>query len=344
MTKLNTAVLGASGYTGVEAVRLISSHPKLNLTTLTANRYAGQAYENVYPHIGSGFPPLVKWQDVNWDKTDVVFACLPHGASEEVVSKISRKGLKIIDLSADFRIKDKNVYDKTYERKHASPELLQESVYGLSEFYREEIKGADLVACPGCYPTASLLALIPALDFINTDNIIIDAKSGVSGAGRKAVQGLIYPEVAEGAYAYAIGNHRHGPEIDERLSIAGKKQIKASFTPHLLPMNRGMIITCYVELNQGVDLSDLRDSFKKRYKDEPFVHLEDEGIIPHTHYVRGSNHCRIGIFSDRCANRAIIVSVIDNLVKGSSGQAVQNLNIMMGFDEIIGLEQKPLFP
>ena len=344
MAKLNTAVLGASGYTGAEAVRLIANHPKLSLNVLTANRYAGQAYSDVYPHFGDIFPDLVKWEDVNWDKIDVVFACLPHGASEEVISEISRKGLKIIDLSADFRLKDKSVYAKTYGREHTSPELLQKAVYGLSEFAKDEIAKADLVACPGCYPTASLLALLPAKGMINPDNIIIDAKSGVSGAGRKQAQSLIYPEVAEGAHAYALGNHRHGPEIDEKLSKAWGDTVQVSFTPHLIPMNRGMIATCYVELNQGVTVDDLRKAYQYRYKNEIFVHMEDKDIVPHTRHVRASNHCRIGIFSDRKQGRAVIVSVIDNLTKGSSGQAVQNLNLMMGFDEQMGLELIPVFP
>ncbi len=345
MEKLKTAVLGASGYTGAEAVRLIMGHPNLDLVALTAHRHAGKAYAEVYPHLAhQGLPDLQNWQDVKWDEVDAVFACLPHGASEDTIAEIAQKSIKIIDLSADFRLKDAQIYEKTYGRKHTSPELLAGAVYGLTEYARDNLKTASLVACPGCYPTASLLAVLPALKHINTDNIIIDAKSGVSGAGRKESTALIYPETAEGAHAYAVGNHRHGPEIDEKLSAATGQNITVSFTPHLIPMNRGMIATVNVELNDGVLVDDLRTVYEARYKDEAFVHVEAEGIVPHTRHIRASNQCRIGIFADRNPSRAVIISVIDNLTKGSSGQAVQNLNGMMGWDETLGLNLVPVFP
>ncbi len=345
MTKLKTAVLGASGYTGAEAVRLIMGHPNLELVTLTAHRHAGKAYADVYPHLAhQGLPDLQSWQDVRWDEIDAVFACLPHGASEDTIAEIARKDNKIIDLSADFRLKDADVYAKTYGRKHTSPKLLESAVYGLTEFARDDLKSASLVACPGCYPTASLLAILPGLDMFDTDNIIIDAKSGVSGAGRKQSTALLYPETAEGAHAYAIGSHRHGPEIDEKISAAIGKDITVSFTPHLVPMNRGMIATVNVELNDGVTVNDLRAAYDTRYKNEAFVHVEPEGVVPHTRHVRASNQCRIGIFADRNPRRAVIISVIDNLTKGSSGQAVQNLNAMMGWDETLGLNLVPVFP
>ncbi|PHR93313.1 MAG: N-acetyl-gamma-glutamyl-phosphate reductase [Robiginitomaculum sp.] len=345
MEKLRTAVLGASGYTGAEAVRLIDAHPNLTISALTANRHAGKAYGEVYPHLAhSSFPQLQKWQDVNWDHIDVVFACLPHGASEETISVVSDHVEKIVDLSADFRLKDAELYETTYGRAHTAPKLLKEAVYGLSEYARDDLAGASLVACPGCYPTASLLALLPALELIDQNNIIIDAKSGVSGAGRKESTALLYPETAEGAHAYAIGTHRHGPEIDQMLSNVCAQDIQVSFTPHLVPMNRGMIATCYVKLNQGVSIADLRAAYEARYHDEPFVHLEAEGVVPHTRHVRASNQCRIGVFADRREGHAIIISVIDNLTKGSSGQAVQNLNIMMGWGETLGLGMVPVFP
>ena len=345
MSKLNTAVLGASGYTGAEAVRLIMGHPHLRLKALTANRHAGKAYGEVYPHFTrAGLPDLQNWQDVDWDGIDAVFACLPHGASEDTIAEIARKGLKIIDLSADFRIKNADVYAKTYGRAHTSPHLLKTAVYGLSEFARAEIKTASLVACPGCYPTASLLALLPGLDIMDTDDIIIDAKSGVSGAGRKNSTALMYTETAEGAHAYGIGSHRHVPEMDEKLSAHAGQNVHVSFTPHLLPMNRGMIATIYVKLKNGHTYNDLRVLYAAKYRREPFVHVESEGVIPHTRHVRASNQCRIGVFPGRTQNRALIVSVIDNLMKGSSGQAVQNLNIMMGWDETLGLGAAPIFP
>lgn len=346
MEKMKTAVLGASGYTGAEAVRLILGHPNLDLVALTAHRHAGKAYGEVYPHLShQGLPDLLNWQDVKWYDIDAVFACLPHGASEDTIAEIARKGIKIIDLSADFRLKDAQIYAQTYGRVHTSPKLLESAVYGLTEYARDKLKTASLVACPGCYPTASLLALLPGLDLFDTDNIIIDAKSGVSGAGRKESTELIYPETAEGAHAYAVGNHRHGPEIDEKLSAATGRNITVSFTPHLIPMNRGMIATVNVKLNQGVSVKDLRAAYESRYKNEAFVHVEKaEGIVPHTRHVRASNQCRIGIFADRNSRRAVIISVIDNLTKGSSGQAVQNLNAMMGWDETLGLNLVPIFP
>ncbi len=345
MTKLNTAVLGASGYTGAEAVRLIAGHPKLNIAALTAHRHAGKAYGEVYPHLAhGGYPDLQNWQDVNWDDIDVVFACLPHGASEDTISELSSSVEKIIDLSADFRLKDAALYQQTYGRAHTSPKLLARAVYGLSEYARDDLKTASLVACPGCYPTASLLALLPALGLIDPNSIIIDAKSGVSGAGRKESTALLFAETSEGANAYAIGNHRHSPEIDQMLSSVSGTDIKVSFTPHLVPMNRGMIATCYVALNKGVSLADLRNAYEKRYANEPFIYVEAEGTIPHTRHVRASNQCRIGIFEDRRDGHAIIISVIDNLTKGSSGQAVQNLNIMMGWEETLGLNMAPVFP
>lgn len=345
MEKLKTAVLGASGYTGAEAVRLIMGHPNLDLVSLTAHRHAGKSYGEVYPHLAhQGLPDLQNWQDVKWDEIDAVFACLPHGASEDTIAKIANKDIKIIDLSADFRLKNASVYEKTYGRAHMSPDLLEKAVYGLTEFARGDLKSESLVACPGCYPTASLLAILPGLGLFGTANIIIDAKSGVSGAGRKESTALIYPETAEGAHAYAVGNHRHGPEIDEKLSAVTNQNITVSFTPHLVPMNRGMIATVNVELNDGVSVQDLREAYETRYKNEAFIHVEPEGVVPHTRHVRASNQCRIGVFADRNPRRAVIISVIDNLTKGSSGQAVQNLNVMMGWDETLGLNLVPVFP
>jgi len=273
--KLKTAILGASGYTGAEAVRILAGHPNIELTTLTANRHAGAEFGTIYPHLAhAGYPTLQKWDDVNWDIIDVVFACLPHGASEETISAIAPRVSKVIDLSADFRIKDAALYEKTYGRAHTAPELLAKAAYGLTEYARDDLKSADLVACPGCYPTTSLLALLPALGLIETDNIIIDAKSGVSGAGRKESTALIFPETAEGAHAYGVGNHRHAPEIDQILTRIGGTDVHVSFTPHLIPMNRGMIATVYAKLGQGVSYNDLRNAYETRYANEAFVHVD----------------------------------------------------------------------
>lgn len=343
--KLNTAILGASGYTGAEAVRLLLGHPNLHIGTLTANRHAGSGYAEIFPHLAHfDLPEPEKWQHVNWDNIDIVFSCLPHGASEETIAEIAKSGARIIDLSADFRLKDADLYERTYLRAHTSPELLEQAVYGLTEYARDELKGADLVACPGCYPTVSLLALLPAMGMIDTDNIVIDAKSGVSGAGRKESTALLHAETAEGAHAYGVTTHRHAPEIDQILSRFSDHPVRVSFTPHLLPMNRGMIANLYLRLTDGVCFTELRKAYETRYENEPFVFVEPEGVIPHTRHVRASNQCRIGLFEDRVDGRVLVTAVIDNLTKGSSGQAVQNLNVMMGWPETLGLVIVPVFP
>ncbi len=343
----NAVILGASGYTGAEAVRLIMGHPKLELAALTGHSRAGQAYGEIYPNYAHlDLPDVVTVGEVDWSGIDVAFACLPHGASQETIGAVIDKVDTIIDLSADFRLKDPALYAKTYERPHEFQDLLKTAVYGLTEYARDDLKGAKLIACPGCYPTCSLLALLPALDaeMIDVANIIIDAKSGVTGAGRKALTSLSFSEVSDGAHAYGVATHRHAPEIDQMLSHVSGQDVMVSFTPHLIPMNRGMITTCYVALADGVSIGDLRAAYAARYTDEPFVHVEAEGIVPQTRHIRASNHCRIGIFADRKPGRAIIISVIDNLTKGSSGQAIQNYNAAQGWDETLGLTHQAVFP
>ena len=343
----NAAILGASGYTGAEAVRLILGHPKLTLVALTGHSRAGEAYGDVYPNFAHlELPRLTKIEDVEWDDVDVVFACLPHGASQEAIASIADKVETIIDLSADFRLSDPDLYEDTYGRPHGFKDMLDGRVYGLTEFVREELVGAKLVACPGCYPTASLLALLPAIQagMITNAPIIIDAKSGVTGTGRKTSQALHYSEVTDGAHAYGIAGHRHLPEIEQGLSQIGGEDVMVSFTPHLIPMNRGMIATCYVELNEDSTAEDLRDVYVARYETDPFVHVEPVGVVPQTRHIRASNHARMGIFADRVPGRAIIINVIDNLTKGSSGQAIQNYNLTQGWDETLGLNFAPLFP
>lgn len=341
------AVLGASGYTGAEAVRLIVGHPRLKLVALTGHSRAGECYSDIYPSMSHlDLPDVVTAEDVNWDEVDVVFACLPHGASQDTIATIADRVETIIDLSADFRLRDSELYAKTYGRSHDHAALLNDAVYGLTEYARLELKGAKLVACPGCYPTCSLLALLPAVTqkLINPARIIIDAKSGVTGAGRKASLAFAYSEIADGAHAYGVGTHRHAPEIDQILSRYGAGEVAVTFTPHLIPMNRGMIATCYVDLTQGVTAKQLHEAYVSHYKDEPFVHVEAFGVAPQTRHIRASNHCRIGVFADRVAGRAIIISVIDNLTKGSSGQAIQNYNAVQGWDETLGLTGQPVFP
>ena len=343
----NAVILGASGYTGAEAVRLITGHPKLRLSALTGHSRAGERYADIYPSTAHlDLPDVVTANDVDWSDVDVVFACLPHGASQDTIATIVDKVDTVIDLSADFRLRDPDLYAKTYGRSHDHHGLLQSAIYGLTEFARDDLRGAKLVACPGCYPTCSLLALLPGIraGLISTDNIIIDAKSGVTGAGRKAMQSLAYSELSDGAHAYGVGTHRHAPEIDQILTRATGAGTHVSFTPHLIPMNRGMIATCYVNLTDGQSGDDLRAAYHAAYDAEPFVHVEAAGTAPQTRHIRASNHCRIGIFADRVAGRAIIISVIDNLTKGSSGQAVQNYNATQGWDETLGLHVQPVFP
>lgn len=343
----NAAVLGASGYTGAEAVRLILGHPRLKLVALTAHSRAGESYADVFPNfIGQDLPDLVTTDEVDWDRVDVVFACLPHGASQETIAKIYDRVETVIDLSADFRLSDPELYAKTYDRAHDFKSLLRERIYGLSEFAKEKLPGAKLVACPGCYPTCSMLALLPGLEagMIDPSHLIIDAKTGVTGAGRKASLAFAYSEITDGAQAYGIGHHRHAPEMDQAIFDFANLKASVRFTPHIVPMNRGMIATCHVSLIDGVSLDMLRNHYVERYEASPFVHVLAEGQVPQTRHVRGSNHCQIGIFADRTPNSAVIVSVLDNLTKGSSGQAVQNYNLVQGWDETLGLPGVGVFP
>ncbi|MEO5374385.1 MAG: N-acetyl-gamma-glutamyl-phosphate reductase [Alphaproteobacteria bacterium] len=343
---IRVAILGASGYTGAELIRLLARHPQAEMTVLTADRRAGHDLGSVFPHLaGLDLPGLVALEAVDYSAVDVVFCGLPHGTTQEVVAGMP-SSVKVIDLSADFRFHDLHTYAEWYGHPHKAPEIQKETVYGLTELARPLIRGARVVACPGCYPTSAQLPLIPLLQagLIAADDIIIDSKSGVSGAGRAAKEGSLYCEVAEGIHAYGIASHRHAPEIEQGLSQAAGRPVIVNFTPHLMPMSRGILSTIYVRLAEGVTAAELRTALAGRYAGEPFVRVLPEGVVPHTRHVRGSNTCLMGVFADRMPGRAIICSVIDNLVKGASGQAVQNFNLMMGLPETTGLEQQPLFP
>jgi N-acetyl-gamma-glutamyl-phosphate reductase len=344
--KLKAGVLGASGYTGADLVRLAACHPNVELTLLTANAQAGQPFGAVFPHLaGLDLPPLIKAEDASWDDLDVVFCGLPHGTTQEIIAALPEK-LKVVDLSADFRLRDTDTYATWYGHEHRAPQLQKEAVYGLSEHYRDEVKTARLVACPGCYPTAALLLLLPLVKagLISADSLIIDAKSGVSGAGRGPKQGTLFCETGEGLSPYAVASHRHAPEIEQEVSRAAQNDVLISFTPHLIPMSRGELLTVYATLGDGVSVDAVRFGLAERYADEPFVRIAPEGVVPSTQHVRGSNFCLIGVFADRLPGRVILVSTLDNLVKGSSGQALQNMNLMFGLPETTGLEQQPLFP
>lgn len=346
MSKIRVAILGASGYTGAELVRLLSLHPDMQMTVLTADRRAGQTMDAVFPQFGGlNLPKLVSIDQVDWDDVDGVFCALPHGTTQEVIAALPKR-LKVVDLSADFRLADTATYAQWYGHEHQAPELQKEAVYGLTELQRDEVKKARLVANPGCYPTSVQLPLVPLLaaDLIQGDDIIIDAKSGVSGAGRAAKEANLYCEVTEGLHAYGVASHRHAPEIEQGLSEAARRPVLVNFTPHLIPMSRGMLSTIHVKLTEGTDARDLRNALQKFYAGEAFVRILPEGVVPQTRHVRGSNNCLISVFADRIPGRAIILSVIDNLVKGASGQAIQNMNVMFGLPETTALQQQPLFP
>jgi N-acetyl-gamma-glutamyl-phosphate reductase len=343
---LRIGILGASGYTGAELIRLLARHSAADIRLLSAERSAGKPVEAVFPHLGGlDLPRLIHIDDADWSGLDLVFCALPHGTTQEVIAALPAH-LKIVDLSADFRLHDLAAYETWYGHAHRAPDLQREAVYGLTEINRDAIRGARLCANPGCYPTASQLPLIPLLEagLIEAEDIVIDAKSGVSGAGRAAKESSLFAEVAEGIHAYGVASHRHAPEIEQGLSEAAGRPVAVTFTPHLVPMNRGILATTYVRLTKGESAAELSRVLAERYAEEPFVQVLPLGSVPATRHVRGSNHCLIGVVADRVPGRAILVSVIDNLVKGASGQAVQNMNLMSGLPETLGLEQPALFP
>ena len=345
-TRVRIGVLGASGYTGADLVRLLLRHPDVEIRVLTADRQAGKPMAAVFPHLdGFGLPDLIKVDDADWSQVDVVFCGLPHGTTQEVIAALPQ-ALKVVDLSADFRLRDADVYAEWYGHAHLAPSLQETAVYGLTEWYRDAVRSARLVANPGCYPTAALLPLLPLVadGVVDRDSLAIDAKSGVSGAGRALKEGSLFSEVAEGVHAYGVGRHRHMAELEQELSAVAGAPVVAGFTPHLLPMNRGELITTHLRLADGTDLRDLRASLERRYAGEPFVRVLADGVSPDTRHVRGSNLCHIAVFADRRPGHAVVISVIDNLVKGASGQAVQNMNVMAGLPESAGLSQVALYP
>jgi N-acetyl-gamma-glutamyl-phosphate reductase len=340
------AILGASGYSGADLVRLLVLHPAARIVALTGERQAGKSMGEVFPHLGGlDLPMLTKIADVDWSNVDIVFCALPHGTTQEVVKTIPTH-VRIIDISADFRLTDAASYAQWYGHEHQATALQAEAVYGLTEHKRDAIRGARLIANPGCYPTSAQLPLVPLLraGLIDPDEIIIDAKSGVSGAGRDAKQDSLFTEVSEGVHAYGVAKHRHAPEIEQELSAAAGRSLNIVFTPHLMPMNRGILSTIYVKLTPGHTAADLRSTLETAYAGEPFVRVTAEGTGPSTRHVKGSNMALIGVFADRVPGRAIIVSVIDNLVKGASGQAIQNMNVMLQIPETTGLSQIAMFP
>ncbi len=344
--KVNVAILGASGYTGAELVRLLAAHGRTRIAALTADRRAGQPMSAVFPHLATlDLPDMVAIAEVDWDGIDVVFCALPHGTTQEVIAGLPDR-VKVVDLSADFRLFDVKTYAQWYGHDHKAAKLQKDAVYGLTEVHRGKVKQARLVANPGCYPTASQLPLIPLLKagLIEPDDIIIDAKSGVTGAGRAPKEGTLFAEVAEGIHPYGVASHRHSPEIEQGLSEAAERPMTVSFTPHLMPMSRGILASIYAKTKGGADAKVLRETLATAYANEPFVKILPEGVMPQTRHVRGSNLCLINVVDDRITGRVMLFSVIDNLVKGASGQAIQNMNVMLGFDETEGLALPPMFP
>lgn len=348
MAKLKVAVLGASGYTGAELIRLLLNHNEVEISALVANSNAGQNIADIYNHfVHFDLPQLKRVDEVDFAQIDVAFCCLPHTTSQEIIAQIvdskANPELKIIDLSADFRLDDAENYQKWYGNEHKAKNIQPSAVYGLSEINKAKIKDSSLIACPGCYPTSALLPLLPLLEYnlIKKDNIIIDSKSGISGAGRASKVANLFAEVNESCKAYGIGTHRHIGEIEQELSKVADGDIEIDFTPHLLPINRGIISTIYVDINDKFTINDLKNCLNTRYQDEYFVTISDNVQISD---VKATNFCHISVNKARSGNKAVIVSVIDNLCKGASGQAVQNMNIIFGFDERLGLTNAPLFP
>jgi N-acetyl-gamma-glutamyl-phosphate reductase len=350
-TKAKIGVLGASGYTGSELVRLLLRHPRAEIVLLTADRKAGQEVREVFPQFSPyALPKLVSIEGLDWANAglDLAFCALPHATTQKVLKELLAKApaTKVVDLSADFRLHDTAAYAKWYGHEHHAPELQKEAVYGLVETHRRDIKKARLVANPGCYTTGAQLPLIPLIEAkaIDLNEIVVDAKSGMTGAGRSAKESMLFSEVSEGFHAYGVGHHRHMAELDQEFSLAAGREVIVTFTPHLVPMNRGILSTIYVRGKRGRTPADLHAMLLKYYAKEPFVHVLPFSETPQTRHVRGSNMTFIGVASDRIEGRAIVISVLDNLVKGASGQAIQNMNLMLGYPETMGIDQVALFP
>lgn len=347
--KFRIAIAGASGYAGAELVRLAAAHPYYELTAVTSEKSAGQSVSSVFPslagtvhHIFEALAP-----EALAERADAVFLALPHTKSQDPVALCMKAGKLVVDLSADYRLKDVAAYEEWYQTPHAHPHLLREAVYGLPELHRSALLKARLAASPGCYPTAAILQLAPLLakDLVQPGTIVIDAKSGISGAGRSPALPYHFPEAHESLEPYKIGQHRHIPEIEQELSgVMGKPgAVTVAFTPHLVPMNRGILSTAYCRLTQEIPLPDLRALYRDFYKGERFVRLYED-LIPNPRYIRGSNFCDVGVYTDARAGWVVTVAAVDNLVKGAAGQAIQAMNLMMGIPEDTGLTAPGSYP
>jgi len=344
---IRTLILGATGYTGMELVRILSSHPEVTIAAGSSRNWAGKRASDAFPFVyGDRDFDLSPIEDLVAEPCgEVAFLALPHGESAATIRPLLEKGVKVIDLSADCRLTDADLYSRWYG-VHKDPELLQRAVYGLPEIHREEIKEADLVANPGCYPTTAILGLAPLMDLdeVDTSCPIVDSKSGVSGAGRGAKLTTSFCETGEGFKPYSVVGHRHIPEMEQELTKLAGKQVRVRFTPHLIPVSRGMVSTIYVPLTREQTARKLRAHYNSSYAGESFIRVLPEGTFPDTARVRGSNQCHISVEVDGRTGWVIVTVAIDNLVKGASGEAVQNMNLMMGLSETVGLEGLPLFP
>jgi N-acetyl-gamma-glutamyl-phosphate reductase len=346
--KMKAAIIGGTGYGSIELIRLINKHPNLEVGTIVSNSQAGVSLIDTYPHLSTILEQPMEVFDANSlsEENDVVFLATPSGVSSKLVPQLLENGSKCIDLSGDFRLRSSAEYESWYKHSPADDNYLKQATYGLSEMYAEKIKTSNLIANPGCYPTASTLGLLPIVKtkLANYDSIIIDAKSGVSGAGRGLSLTSHYAEINENIRAYKLGAHQHIPEIEQVLSDESGRPITITFTTHLVPMTRGIMCTIYVKLSENISTTDVIQLYSQFYEKHPFVRIRPEGNIPSTKEVLGSNYCDIGLHVDPRTNRLTIVSVIDNLVKGAAGQAIQNLNLMNGWDEKTGLDDIPIYP
>jgi N-acetyl-gamma-glutamyl-phosphate reductase len=341
---INVGIVGGTGYTGVELLRLLATHPKVALKVITSRSEAGMVVCDLFPNLRGHVDLVFSEPDVDaLAACDVVFFATPHCVAMALVPELLARGTRIIDLSADFRLQDVALWEKWYNMPHTCPELIPQAVYGLPEINREQIKSAQLIAVPGCYPTATQLGFLPLIKagIINTTHLIADVKSGVSGAGRKASVRALFAETSEDLSAYAVAGHRHLPEIQQGLNILSGTEIGLTFVPHLTPMIRGIHATLYAQLSQNIDLQSL---YEQHFVDEPFVDVMPVGSHPSTRSVRGANTCRIAVHQPQDSNTVVVLSVIDNLVKGASGQAVQNMNIMFGLAETTAIDMIATLP
>lgn len=350
MSAIPVGLVGVTGYTGMELARILNNHGKMELVRVTSRAEAGKKLAEIYPFLnGMELGELeITTPDIDdlEKNCELVFLAVPHKTAMNIGGELYDRGIKVVDLSADFRIRDRKTYEEWYKVEHTREDLLPEAVYGLPEFYREKVKGASLVANPGCYPTSVIVGLTPALreGFIETDDIVIDAKSGASGAGRGANVGTLFCEVADSFRAYGLTTHRHTPEIEQELSVAAGNDLTVSFNTHLLPIDRGILSTIYARIKKGVTAEEIRKAYEKAYGSEKMIRLLPDGQLPETRWVRGTMFCDVGLVCDSRTGRLIVLTAIDNLCRGASGQAVANANLMLGFDEHEGLLLSPMMP